>query len=534
MKATGFIYEGDQIIGVKARDLLSDEVIEIRAKVVINTSGPWVDKIRNLNFKRAISPKMRPTKGVHLVVDAKKLPVPQPTYFDTGKQDGRMVFAIPRENKTYFGTTDTDYQGDFTDPQVTQEDVDYLLDVINHRYPEANITLADIESSWAGLRPLLIGNAGSDYNGGDNGSISDKSFRKVVDTVTDYKESKVSRVEVEDVLNHLESSRDEKAPSTVSVTDYSNASRTMLFNIHELDWDQEILDLLNIPRVMLPKVTSNSEIYGYTQGYHFYGSEAPISGMAGDQQAALFGQMAFEPGMVKNTYGTGSFIVMNTGEKPQLSKNNLLTTIGYGINGKVYYALEGSIFVAGSSIQWLRDGLQMLQKASDSEDAAKRSTSDDEVYVVPAFVGLGAPYWDQAARGSMFGLTRGTTKEDIIKATLQSIAYQVRDIIDTMQDDTGIQIPVLKVDGGAANNEYLMQFQTDILNVPIQRAGNLETTALGAAFLAGLAVGYWKDTDEIREFYEAGKIFEAEMPEERREKLYTGWKKAVKATQAFE
>ncbi|PQF22964.1 type 1 glycerol-3-phosphate oxidase [Enterococcus mundtii] len=216
MKATGFIYDGDQIIGVKARDLLSDEVIEIRAKVVINTSGPWVDKIRNLNFKRAISPKMRPTKGVHLVVDAKKLPVPQPTYFDTGKQDGRMVFAIPRENKTYFGTTDTDYQGDFTDPQVTQEDVDYLLDVINHRYPEANITLADIESSWAGLRPLLIGNAGSDYNGGDNGSISDKSFRKVVDTVTDYKESKVSRVEVEDVLNHLESSRDEKAPSTVS------------------------------------------------------------------------------------------------------------------------------------------------------------------------------------------------------------------------------------------------------------------------------------------------------------------------------
>ncbi|MGM9904266.1 alpha-glycerophosphate oxidase [Enterococcus sp. 10A9_DIV0425] len=216
MKATGFIYDGDKIVGVKARDLLSDEVIEIRAKIVINTSGPWVDKIRNLNFKRAISPKMRPTKGIHLVVDAKKLPVPQPTYFDTGKQDGRMVFAIPRENKTYFGTTDTDYQGDFTDPKVTQEDVDYLLEVINHRYPEANITLADIESSWAGLRPLLIGNSGSDYNGGDNGSISDKSFRKVVDTVTEYKENKVSRVEVEDVLNHLENSRDEKAPSTVS------------------------------------------------------------------------------------------------------------------------------------------------------------------------------------------------------------------------------------------------------------------------------------------------------------------------------
>lgn len=216
MKAIGFLYEGDQIVGVKARDLLTDQVVEIHAKIVINTSGPWVDKIRNLNFKRAVSPKMRPTKGVHLVVDAKKLPVPQPTYFDTGKQDGRMVFAIPRENKTYFGTTDTDYQGDYTEPKVTQEDVDYLLDVINHRYPDANITLADIESSWAGLRPLLIGNSGSDYNGGDNGSISDKSFSKVVDTVTEYKENKASRLEVEDVLNHLENSRDEKSPSSIS------------------------------------------------------------------------------------------------------------------------------------------------------------------------------------------------------------------------------------------------------------------------------------------------------------------------------
>lgn len=216
MKAIGFLYEGDQIVGVKARDLLTDEVMEIKAKLVINTSGPWVDKIRNLNFKRAVLPKMRPTKGIHLVVDAKKLPVPQPTYFDTGKQDGRMVFAIPRENKTYFGTTDTDYQGNYTDPKVTQEDVDYLLEVINHRYPEANITLADVEASWAGLRPLLIGNAGSDYNGGDNGSISDKSFNKVIDTVTEYKENKASRLEVEDVLNHLENSRDEKAPSTVS------------------------------------------------------------------------------------------------------------------------------------------------------------------------------------------------------------------------------------------------------------------------------------------------------------------------------
>ncbi|WP_205271762.1 glycerol kinase GlpK [Lactococcus taiwanensis] len=319
----------------------------------------------------------------------------------------------------------------------------------------------------------------------------------------------------------------------VHATDYSNASRTMLYNIHDLEWDQEILNLLNIPQALLPKVVSNSEIYGVTKGFHFFGAEVPISGMAGDQQAALFGQMAFEPGMVKNTYGTGSFIVMNTGEKPQISKNNLLTTIGYGINGKVYYALEGSIFVAGSSIQWLRDGLKMVQRASDSEAAARQSSNQDEVYVVPAFVGLGAPYWDQEARGAIFGLSRGTTKEDIIKATLQGIAYQVRDVISTMKEDTGIEIPVLKVDGGAANNEYLMQFQADILDIPIQRASDLETTALGAAFLAGLAVGFWKDMDELRESYEAGKIFQVQMSSNRREKLYEGWKKAVNATQAF-
>lgn len=261
-----------------------------------------------------------------------------------------------------------------------------------------------------------------------------------------------------------------KLTGDTHVTDYSNASRTMLFNIHDLDWDQEILDLLNIPRVMLPKVVSNSEVYGLTKNYHFYGSEVPIAGMAGDQQAALFGQMAFEPGMVKNTYGTGSFIVMNTGEEPQLSKNNLLTTIGYGINGKVYYALEGSIFVAGSAIQWLRDGLKMLQTAAESEAVAKASTGDNEVYVVPAFTGLGAPYWDSQARGAVFGLTRGTTREDFVKATLQAVAYQVRDIIDTMKEDTGIDIPVLKVDGGAANNDFLMQFQADILNTAVQRA----------------------------------------------------------------
>ena len=320
----------------------------------------------------------------------------------------------------------------------------------------------------------------------------------------------------------------------VHVTDYSNASRTMLFNINTLEWDQEILDILNIPREMLPKVVSNSEIYGLTKTYHFFGSKVPIAGMAGDQQAALFGQMAFEPGMVKNTYGTGSFIVMNTGNKPQLSKNNLLTTIGYGINGEINYALEGSVFVAGSAIQWLCDGLKLIDKASQSEVAALASKNEDEVYVVPAFVGLGAPYWDQDARGAVFGLTRGTTEKDFIKATLQGIAYQVRDILGAMQEDTGIDIPVLKVDGGATNNDYLMQFQADILNTPVQRAGDLETTALGAAFLAGLAVGYWQDFDEIKAVIKDGKRFEVQMDDKRRNKLYGGWQKAVAATRYFE
>ncbi len=320
----------------------------------------------------------------------------------------------------------------------------------------------------------------------------------------------------------------------VHVTDYSNASRTMLFNINTLEWDQEILDILNIPREMLPKVVSNSEIYGLTKTYHFFGSKVPIAGMAGDQQAALFGQMAFEPGMVKNTYGTGSFIVMNTGNKPQLSKNNLLTTIGYGINGEINYALEGSVFVAGSAIQWLRDGLKLIDKASQSEADALASKNEDEVYVVPAFVGLGAPYWDQDARGAVFGLTRGTTEKDFIKATLQGIAYQVRDILGAMQEDTGIDIPVLKVDGGATNNDYLMQFQADILNTPVQRAGDLETTALGAAFLAGLAVGYWQDFDEIKAVIKDGKRFEVQMDDKRRNKLYGGWQKAVAATRYFE
>ena len=319
----------------------------------------------------------------------------------------------------------------------------------------------------------------------------------------------------------------------VHITDYTNAARTMLFNIKDLVWDKEILDILNIPEVILPEVKSNSEIYGKTIDYHFYGGEVTISGLAGDQQAALFGQLAFDKGMIKNTYGTGSFIIMNTGETMELSKNNLLTTIGYGINGKVYYALEGSIFIAGSAIQWLRDGLRLIKKSSETEKLAFDSKNNNEVYLVPAFTGLGAPYWNPNARGTIFGLTRGTTKEDLVKATLQSIAYQVRDIIDTMKIDANTEIPLLKVDGGAANNDYLLDFQANILGVKIARAENLETTALGAAFLAGLSVGYWKNLDEVKNLNSAGKLFVPTMTKEEREKLYRGWKRAVRATEFF-
>ena len=319
----------------------------------------------------------------------------------------------------------------------------------------------------------------------------------------------------------------------VHVTDYTNAARTMLFNIKDLVWDKEILDILNIPEAILPEVKSNSEIYGKTIDYHFYGGEVTISGLAGDQQAALFGQLAFDKGMIKNTYGTGSFIIMNTGETMKLSKNNLLTTIGYGINGKVYYALEGSIFIAGSAIQWLRDGLRLIKKSSETEQLAFDSKNNNEVYLVPAFTGLGTPYWNPNARGTIFGLTRGTTKEDLVKATLQSIAYQVRDIIDTMKIDANTEIPLLKVDGGAANNDYLLDFQANILGVKIARAENLETTALGAACLAGLSVGYWKNLDEIKNLNSAGKLFVPTMTKEEREKLYKGWKRAVRATEFF-
>ncbi|RHW51701.1 glycerol kinase GlpK [Lactobacillus bombicola] len=319
----------------------------------------------------------------------------------------------------------------------------------------------------------------------------------------------------------------------VHVTDYTNASRTMLFNIHDLKWDEDILELLNIPKKMLPEVKSNSEIYGYTNSYTFFGGKVPICGIAGDQQAALFGQLALKKGMVKNTYGTGSFIVMNTGEEPTESDNNLLTTIAYGLNGQINYALEGSIFVSGSAIQWLRDSMKMVKTAAESETAAKLSKSENEVYVVPAFTGLGAPYWDSAARGAVFGVTRGTNRNDFIKATLQSLAYQTRDVVDTMQIDSGIKIPTLRVDGGASNNDYLLQFQADLLGIKIERAQTLETTALGAAFLAGLAVGYWKDLDELKDIFVVGKTFECQIAEKERSRLYQGWKRAVRATQVF-
>lgn len=319
----------------------------------------------------------------------------------------------------------------------------------------------------------------------------------------------------------------------VHVTDYSNASRTMLFNIYDLKWDEDILQLLNIPKAILPEVRSSSEIYGKSIPEHFYGYEIPIAGIAGDQQAALFGQTAYEKGMVKNTYGTGAFIIMNTGKEPIISNNGLLTTLAYGIDGEVTYALEGSIFVAGSAIQWLRDGLRMVRTSPQSEDYAKRVDTTDNVYVVPAFTGLGAPHWDQEARGAVFGVTRGTTKEHFIRATLESLAYQTRDVIDTMNKDSGIEIKTLRVDGGAANNDFLMQFQSDILNVPIERSKVNETTALGAAYLAGLATGFWSSQDEIKKLWEKEATFEPEMPEDVREDLYEGWENAVEATKVF-
>ncbi len=318
----------------------------------------------------------------------------------------------------------------------------------------------------------------------------------------------------------------------VHVTDVSNASRTLMFNIHEVRWDDTLLELLDVPKSMLPEVCSSSEIYGYAAS-EFLGRTIPIAGAAGDQQAALFGQACFESGMAKNTYGTGCFMLKNTGEQAVASSHGLLTTIAWGIGGKVYYALEGSIFVAGSAVQWLRDGLGLIDSASDSEGYAEQVESTDGVYMVPAFVGLGTPYWDSDVRGAVFGLTRGTSKAHLIRATLESLAYQTKDVIQAMEEDSGIPLLTLRVDGGAVDNQLLMQFQSDILGVCVERPVVHETTALGAAYLAGLAVGFWADQEEISALWQVDRTFNSSMEESLRAERYGGWKKAVRAAQAF-
>ena len=313
------------------------------------------------------------------------------------------------------------------------------------------------------------------------------------------------------------------------VTDYSNASRTMLFNINTLQWDEEILHLLDIPASMLPKAVPSSGIYGHTAA-QFFGAPIPIAGAAGDQQAALFGQACFDPGDSKCTYGTGAFLLMNTGETPIFSRNGLVTTIAWGLNGKVNYALEGSIFVAGAAIQWLRDQLRFIESAVDSEYMAQKVSDTNGCYVVPAFTGLGAPHWDAYARGSILGLTRGVNKYHIIRATLDSIVYQTNDVLSAMASDSGIALSALKVDGGASANNYLMQTQADISDAPVLRPACVETTAMGAAYLAGLAVGYWAGTEEIRKNWCVDRRFAPNIPDSLREKRIRGWKKAVECS----
>lgn len=313
----------------------------------------------------------------------------------------------------------------------------------------------------------------------------------------------------------------------VHVTDYSNASRTMLFNINTLEWDRDILEVLNIPESMLPEVKPSSCVYGCTDP-SFFGGPIPIAGAAGDQQSALFGQTCFHPGEAKNTYGTGCFLLMNTGERPVFSENGLVTTIAWGIDGKVTYALEGSIFVAGAAIQWLRDEMRLIDSSEDSEYMAKKVSDTNGCYVVPAFTGLGAPYWDQYARGTIVGITRGVNKYHIIRATLESIAYQVNDVLVAMEADSGIRLEALKADGGASANDFLMQTQADIIGAPVNRPRCVETTAMGAAYLAGLAVGYWSGTEDIRKNWAVDRTFEPAISGEERAGKLKGWKKAVK------
>ena len=313
----------------------------------------------------------------------------------------------------------------------------------------------------------------------------------------------------------------------VHVTDYSNASRTMLFNINTLKWDEEILELLGIPMSMLPEAKPSSCVYGYADASYF-GGEIPIGGAAGDQQSALFGQTCFQPGEAKNTYGTGCFLLMNTGEKPVFSDNGLVTTIAWGLDGKVNYALEGSIFVAGAAIQWLRDELRLIDSSADSEYMAQKVKDSNGCYVVPAFTGLGAPYWDQYARGTIVGLTRGVNKYHIIRATLESIAYQVCDVLNAMEADSGISLSSLKVDGGASANNFLIQTQADLIGAPVKRPSCIETTAMGAAYLAGLSVGYWKNKEDVLKNWAVDRTMEPSITQEERKQRIKGWKKAVK------
>ncbi len=317
----------------------------------------------------------------------------------------------------------------------------------------------------------------------------------------------------------------------VHVTDYSNASRTMAFNIKTLKWDEKMLKELDIPASLLPEVRPSSEVYGTTS---LYGTEIPISGAAGDQQAALFGQACFKPGMAKNTYGTGCFMLMNTGEEAVKSNAGLLTTIGWGLDGIVEYALEGSIFVAGAAIQWLRDEVRLVDSAPDSEYYCRKVADTDGVYMVPAFVGLGAPHWDMYARGALLGLTRGSNKAHIIRATVESLAYQTKDVLDAMEKDSGINLAELKVDGGACANNFLMQFQADILGVPVERPSIVETTAMGAAYLAGLAVKFWNNKDDVTNAWKLDRRFEPMMDADVRAKLYAGWLKAVECAKGWE
>jgi len=319
---------------------------------------------------------------------------------------------------------------------------------------------------------------------------------------------------------------------TVHVTDVSNASRTMLYDINTLSWDDDLLHLMEIPKNILPQVRSSSEVYGHSQNI-LSAHNIPIAGIAGDQQAALFGQMCIQPGMVKNTYGTGCFMLMNTGEQPVFSINNLLTTIAWQINGKTEYALEGSVFIAGAVVQWLRDGLHLINSSSETETLAQQVSSNDGVYIVPAFAGLGAPYWNQHARGTIVGITRGTTSAHFARAALESIAYQTMDVVNAMQSDANITVKELRVDGGATANNFLMQFQSDILNTKVIRPTITETTALGAAYLAGLAVGYWSNMEEIQKQWQVNKIFEPVITEKERKELASEWKRAVRTTQSW-